>query len=185
MKILCIHSDSRIEAGADSAILRHGEPVFPAAIPAGWSSLIVPAIRLSRLGTSIKKTRAREYYDSFTLFHVLWPAAGSDVAPGIPASAADRTFSPGSWLPLSDGQHSIRISVRPLAAADAEPTQFSLDLADLGTDGVIARLSDYMTFKTGDILLFFNHRISLGETALDTEIKAAVDDAEVLSFRIK
>lgn len=189
MKILCLHTDHngtiRVEAGADSAILRHGEPVFPEERPGGWISLIVPAVRISRLGTSIRPNRANEYYNSFTFFHVLWPASGDNVAEGIPAAIADRTFSPGKWLPYPESEIIMTASVRPLASAEAKTEIRALDPASMRTDTAISRLSEYMTFKTGDIILFFDHSHELGPSLLDTEIKVKANDNEVLGFRIK
>lgn len=189
MKILCLHTNHdgtiRVDAGADSAILRPGEPVFPEDCAGGWISLIVPAVRISRLGTSIRANRANEYYDSFTFFHVLWPASGDFVAEGIPAAIADRTFSPGKWLPYPESKIMMNASVRPLASNEANAETMQLDPALMRTDSVISKLSEYMTFKTGDIILFFDHSHELGPSLLDTEIKVMANDNEVLGFRIK
>ena len=168
MKILCLRRSPdgsiRVEAGADSAILRHGEPVFPEERSGGWISMIVPAIRMSRLGTSIRKSRAAEYYDSFTFFHVLWPASGDSVA--------------GSGIEL-------KTSVRALGSETPRTDSIALDPASLDVDNVISVLSEYMTFKTGDIILFFDNGLILGPSEIDTEIKVWATDTEVLGFRIK
>lgn len=189
MKILCLHPTQdgaiSVEAGADSAILRHGEPVFPDDRPDGWRSLIVPAIRISRLGTSIRRSRARNYYDSFTFFHVLWPASGNTVATGIPAAIADRTFSPGTWLPMPEQPVTARVSVRPLALETSTVTDIVLNPGSLGADAAVEWLSQYMTFKTGDILLFFAHGTEIGPATPDTEITVHTAIDEVLRFRIK
>ena len=42
-----------------------------------------------------------------------------------------------------------------------------------------------MTFKTGDIILFFDNGLILGPSEIDTEIKVWATDTEVLGFRIK
>lgn len=189
MKILCLRRSPdgsiRVEAGADSAILRHGEPVFPEERSGGWISMIVPAIRMSRLGTSIRKSRAAEYYDSFTFFHVLWPASGDSVADGIPAAVADRTFSPGTWLPFPGSGIELKTSVRALGSDTPRTDSIALDPASLDVDNVISVLSEYMTFKTGDIILFFDNGLILGPSEIDTEIKVWANDTEVLGFRIK
>lgn len=189
MKILCLHTtpdgNLSVEPGADSAILRHGEPVFPDDRPDGWRSLIVPAIRISRLGTSIRRTRARNYYDSFTFFHVLWPASGNMAAPGIPAAIADRTFSPGTWLPMPDQPVSASVAVRPLDRETSTLTEIAICPETLAAEAAIEWLSQYMTFKTGDILLFFDRGTDIGQATPDTEITVRAGTDEVLRFRIK
>lgn len=190
MKILCISTlpDGlcSVQPGADSAILREGEPVFVPDPVEGWDSCVAPAIRISRLGTAIKARRAAGYYDAVTLFHLLRPADAS-VASGIPPFVIDRVFAPGRWMPVS-GISGLDISLcrRHLKSDDILTEEnASLAFADLSVDDTISLLSEYMTFKTGDILVFTGRAVPVGTPVLDTELSASLNGTKVLEIRFK
>ena len=68
-------------AGADSAILRHGEPVF---LDGNTSSaLYAPAFRIGKLGTHIPGKVASRYIDAYTIFHMLVPSGHNFMADTI------------------------------------------------------------------------------------------------------
>ncbi len=78
--------------GADSAVLRPGEPVFVPEPVEDWCSFVAPAIRISRLGMNIKPSFARQYYHELGAVHVLLPRR-----PGpIPPLFCDRAIAPAS-----------------------------------------------------------------------------------------
>lgn len=62
MKVLIVR-DNKVELGADSAVLRCGEPVFVPDPVDEWVSLVAPAVRLCRLGMHMGRN-ARAYFDS-------------------------------------------------------------------------------------------------------------------------
>lgn len=190
MKVLCIAADGnrlRVEVGSDQAVLRHGEPVFVPDPVERWRSAVAPAIRISRLGTAIKESSARAYYDSIAPVHLLTPG-DDDVADGLPAYVLDRALSPGLWTaPVEDGgAYTMSVSVGEIGretSTHSETVIFSH--ADLGVDRIISALSRHLTFRTGDILVMLDHAINLGAPRLDTEIKALLNDSPSLEIRIK
>ena len=172
MKILLLDiasSPERIIVGADSAILRHGEPLFMAEGQQDWLSAVVPAVRVGRLGLHIPRKAAASYIDAVTLFHVLIPPNF------LPAwAAADRTFAPGTWLedttwPAEFSRGDIsRPFVSPDRASDA-----------------LALLSRTMTFKTGDIILFGDMAITRTLPPPRDNVRAFLGDEPVLDLKIR
>lgn len=192
MKVLVVSDgrgkEQRIDCGTDSAVLRPGEPVFVPDPPADWRSSIVPAVRISRLGMSIKESKARDYFSEITAFHLLEPAS-EYVVEGIPPYILDRAFSPGKWLDIEAAGATVVLSAStaPIGADSGKGHELSVSFAlgDLEIEHTVSRLSRYITFKTGDILVFTRHRLELGAPQLDTAVKAAINCNEVLSLRIK
>lgn len=192
MKVLCICNSGgqrKIVAGVDSAVLRPGEPVFTDEPADMWISSVAPAVRISRLGMSIRESRAREYYHELTLFHVLTPTC-PEACEGLPPYILDRAFSPGKWTDIasspSDKELTLtarRQSIDGKGPQETRIVRFSLDT--LGVDSTIALLSRHLTFKTGDLLIFADHAVSLGAPVIDSAVTAELDNEEVLSIRIK
>lgn len=79
----------------------------------------------------------------------------------------------------------MKTSVRALDCDTPRTDSITLDPASLDVDNVISVLSEYMTFKTGDIILFFDNGHIIGPSEIDTEIKVWANETEVLGFRIK
>lgn len=193
MKVLCLdrRSDGTFDvtAGVDSAVLRPGEPVFVPEPVSQWRSAIVPVIRISRLGMSIRESRARNYYHEAALFHMLTPAC-PDACEGLPPYILDRAFSPGEWLDISDAASdavlSIGLEVAPIASGESPVGACgSFSLESLGADAAVALLSRHLTFKTGDLLVFTGARIEAPAPRLDTCLTATLDGKPNLSIRIK
>lgn len=196
MKIFCLtrRSDGRLGVypGADSAVLRSGEPVFVPEPFEGWRSQLVPVVRIDRLGMNIRRACAPAFYSEIALFHLLVPAEGfaDTVADGISPYILDRAFSPGTWHSIGtvapEGLFAVAASAVPIgsdkALATAE-TRFSL--SDLDIDGVVTLLSKHVTFKTGDLLVFTDFSAELGAPAVDTAVSATLNSLPALSIRIK
>ena len=190
MKLLIVEtaSDGSLQAvpGADSAMLRPGEPVFVPDPAGAWRSRVMPAVRVSRLGMHINARNARLYFDAISAFHVMTPM---NPMPGIPIGFIDRTFSPGSFLPAAPPQDAVErtlvVSRAPIGspAADVLTTSFSVD--SIGAAATLSEISQWCTLKTGDVLLFADAAIDLGTPVLDTAIEAKIDDTPVLNIRIK
>lgn len=177
----------RVEAGVDSAVLRPGEPVF---VPEGgvWNSFIVPSVRIGRLGMCISAKAAPAYIDGWTLFHVLKPA---EPIAGVPWTIIDRTFSPGAWQPFGPDEYdrtrqSTVVKCPISMREDSTTCETEFSLAGMGVNEAISRFSAYCTLRTGDVLLFHDYALALGEAEINTEIKAtAADGIELLKIRIK
>lgn len=162
MKIISIFDNGaaspRMSAGADSAVLRTGDPLFVPDHLGPWSGALCPALRICRLGLNVPERAARSYYDAITAVHVLIPAPGNPLGPELVAMT-DRAFAPGTWLPLDPATPAtsrIDLAVESKGPGDAEPesASVSFSLASLGADRAIASLSRLATVKMGDILLF-------------------------------
>lgn len=191
MKVLVVRGQN-IDLGADSAVLRCGEPVFVPDPASDWLSLVAPAVRICRLGMCMGN-RARAYFDSLACFHLLIPAPGKAPA-GIPYALIDRTFSPGTWQPLEPAADSatrtLEVRRTPISSRKADASQiielekeFSID--SLRAAETIARVSRYCTLKTGDVFIFADAAAELGHPVLDTTVEAGIDACASLSVRIK
>ncbi len=174
--------------GADSALLRHGEPLFIDGAPEQWVSLIAPAVRIGRLGTHIPQKFADGYIDAHTLFHLRFPADDRQVDFAL-WGMSDRTFSPGEWLPGNfSGHETVRILIEKLRSdATCPPDETYTDSIGLNpyhTATAVAMLSGYSTLKTGDVLVFAGQGLRK-ELRQDTQLNAWLSDTQVLNFRIK
>lgn len=171
MKILVLDIDGNtpVTVGADSAILRHGEPLFLAEERHGWLSAVMPALRIGRLGLRIPRKAASEYIDACGLFHVLIPPLMTGAW-----AAADRTFAPGTWLDTSPWPESF----------ETEAGTYPFITADEAADAV-SRLSGHMTFKTGDIILFGNKGVARALPPPRTNIRASVSGQPVLDLKLR
>ena len=190
MKIFCISRSNnglRLTPGVDSAVLRPGEPVFVPEPFADWRSTVAPAVRLSRLGMNIREKSASAYYDSLAPFNILTPVAGSPSDPGLPPYVLDRAFSPGQWLPVADlAEITLSATLTPIGsdAPVMEQTR-TFAFADLQVDSTISQLSRYITFKTGDILVFTDFSLEPFQPVDNTTLEVTINSVSALSIRIK
>ncbi len=191
MKIFCISRDTDgkiiLRPGADSALLRPGEPVFVPEPFSGWQSTIAPAVRLCRLGMNIREKSAAAYYDSIAPFHLLTPVEGSESDPGLPPYILDRAFSPGQWLPTENvGEVTISASLRSIDGNTTLMQQSrTFGFADLLLDPTISHLSRYLTFKTGDILVFTDFSLDPFTPVPDTTLEVTMNSIMALAIRLK
>lgn len=196
MKIFCLtrRSDGRLEVypGADSAVLRPGEPVFIPEPFEGWRSQLVPVVRIDRLGMNIRPASAPSFYSEIAIFHLLVPAEGfaDTVADGLSPYILDRAFSPGTWHPIGtvapEGAFVVSATSVPIGSDKALATvETRFSLSDLDLDGVVTLLSKHLTFKTGDLLVFTDFPADLGAPAVDSSISATLNGHPALSIRIK
>ena len=192
MKILTVSGFSfgkpTVALGADSALLREGEPLFAPDCDTQFHSLIMPAIRISRLGTGISERHAAAYCDSISAFHMLMPDDNSQYIEGIPLGAMDRTFAPGHWFPFdatADRPISLRAYKSPIGGSIAAEATIEFTPDSLGVTKTIAWLSQAITFKTGDVILFADCSANLGSVIINTQISADIDGVTALNFRIK
>ena len=168
--------------GADSAVLRPGEPVFVPEPVEDWCSFVALAIRISRLGMNIKPSFARQSYHELGAVHVLLPRR-----PGpIPPLFCDRAIAPGKWLDL-DMVVSGSLDVCITDDSDAKLTMLSmpLEIDCLGIDRAVNMVSRYMTLKTGDMIIFGDSAVEVGTPRLDTRLTASISSQPSLDIRFK
>lgn len=190
MKILLVSTapdgSRKVSGGADSALLRPGEPVFTDMPLEDWELKVALAIRISRLGLHIPLRHATRHYDAFGAVALRLPLRDD----GVPALFHDRAVSPGAWIDvgaLAGGDLSLAAARRPLPGRTSEAVDVcaSINTATLHADDVVSWLSQTMTLKTGDIIIFADSALSLGAPVPDTTVAATVGGRESLSVRIK
>lgn len=175
-------SAPRITLGADSALLRHNEPLFVDEDYRMRQSVIAPAVRIGRLGTHIPLKFAEKYIDAHTLFHLYMPPPGMDRSLW---GASDRSFSPGLWL---DGnikaENTVDVCRRKLDQDCLESGTFTLDIDPGHVAAAVAAISNYATLKTGDVFVFTNPALS-SEIDRNLQLGVSINSMNVLDFRIK
>ena len=170
-----------LSVGVDSAVLRHGEPLF-VDIERPCRSLVCPAVRIDRLGTHIPLRVARSYADAMAAYHLLMPENAADARRAI-WGLSDRTFAPGEFMPLADG--AVTLTASAYAIGDKPSTSASV-IFDTGTVGAaIAAVSAFCTLRTGDVLVFADHGINVGAATVGTFVDASVDTTPSLHLKIK
>ena len=177
MKAICVGGDD-FRLYADSAIHRNNQPVFLPDIDGGWSVCICPAVRLSRLGMHISRKFAARYYDSIGAACIFLPAGcgAKPLALSERFFAMDSAFAVGQWTSAgqADASHVI------------ESGKFSITFSTekLHVDATIASLSEFMTFKMGDLLLFVDQSLSYDITEGD-DISVLFDSMPCIDMKIK
>lgn len=187
MKVLLVsrHADGRlkIDGGVDSAVLRPGEPLFLEEPTDEWFSEIAPAVRIGRLGMNISPENAPAYIDAMSIVHLLTPTADAD----IPAFFCDRAISPGQWLmpPDYDSDIAVTAHVVPLPPAPPQSRDFETMIGLGDVPHIVSTLSQKLTFKTGDIIVFRDRGIAMGHPQIDTSLDAQLNGTTVLNIRLK
>lgn len=190
MKILMVSTASdgtyTVEGGADSALLRPGEPVFTDSDPGVRCLKVALAVRISKLGLHIPARHASRHYDAFAAMALHVPV----IADGVSPLFHDRAVSPGAWIdaPELAGKPLDFAAVRrPLPGRSSEDVAISksIDYGELNVDAVVSWLSQTMTLKTGDIVVFADTQLCFGAPLPDTAIAATLAGIESLSVRIK
>ena len=185
MKVLLLKKNGNtftVEGGADSAILRLGEPVFVPEPADEWVSCICPAIVIDLLGTHIPEASARRHYSRGTLLHLTVPATNGESP--VPPLFIDRAVAPGDRVSLEELGAPIRVTRSSLDGSHAD-TLCGPGLTLALADKAVAFVSRYMTLKTGDIIAFSDYAIPLGAPVLDTRVTACAADNKCLDIKIK
>lgn len=175
-----------VVVGADSALLRMSEPVFLPDGTMAWSAMIVPALRIGRLGLHIPRAAALGYIDGHTLFHLLVPAAG--IADKALWALSDRTFSPGRWLAGAfdeTADTSCTIETEDIyGTAAGRKEEMPLRVTAAQCADMVAAISRYSTLKTGDVLLAGDaaYRMPLKP---DMRLRAKINEDKILEIKIK
>lgn len=189
MKIIVVSgtsgSEMSAQPGADSAILRPGEPVFLPEDVTGWKYFAATAIRMCRLGTNIPVSKAPAYFDAIAAFLLMIPEENDC---RVPWTLRDRAFSPGSFISIPETSFELAAGVRELTTRKtAEETVFkrSVDPEAMEIPATVARLSRYCTFKTGDIIIFRDFGLDLGCPVVDTGVQVFLGSEKSLDVRLK
>lgn len=189
MKILMLSGGAGavpvVTGGADSALLRQGEPIFTCDEADSRELKVALAVRVSKLGLHIPERYARRHYDAFAAVGLHIPA----VDDGVPPLFHDRAVSPGQWIDADEAGDDLSLSAarRPLPGRTSETLDATVkvDRTSLGVDAAVAWLSKTMTLKTGDIIIFADTALPFGHPLPDTELSATVGGKESLKVRIK
>lgn len=168
--------------GVDSALHRPAEPLFLPDESSDCAILLVPALRISRLGKCIPPAKAAEYYDAATLAAVFLPPQ----AWGTQLLTADDTLTLGRWLPADPLPCQAAATVRGLdgtviKATQKWPTALTADTAA----AAVARASRHMTLKNGDVILLARAAYRIAPPQCNTLIDAGLGLETVLSLKLK
>ncbi len=187
MKTLLVRTEGGrlvAQGGADSAVLRPGEPVFVPEEVDEWVSVVAPAVRISRLGFHIKASFARQYYSEVGAVHLLLPR--DEALLGVPMLFHDRCIAPGEWHGVDAVQEApFVVTVEDRMGNELLKKERSLKMSDLRADEILQFLSGHITMKTGDMLVFGDEAIELGSPVPDTKVRAAIFGSLSLDIKIK
>lgn len=166
-----------VEVIPDSAMILTGRPLFlPDFASVSWHGSVSLAYRINRLGKTIAPRFAPRYYDAMTLALRAQPDETTEPSAmecRTLLSATDGTFYHGDWLPLpSDAS-------LPVSAAGT-----LLSASDVAVDQAIAFASDYMTLKTGDIILPVTLPLAI-PLAIGSTISLDLNSENRFNLRIK
>lgn len=173
---------SHVDGGADSAVLRVAEPLFVPDPIESWKSVVALAVRIGRLGMCISRRNAESYFNAFSAVHLMSPA----VPDGFPPYFHDRAMAPGTWVDKEDAGTEMSLSVS-VSGSEGELLSAirTFDLDSLDIPGMIAAISERLTFKTGDVIVLADTAIDLGHPVLDTHIEASLNQKLLLDLKIK
>ncbi len=156
----------------DSALLTGGRPLFLQEGCTGARLVVMPAVRICRLGLSIGRRFARRYYDAATLVALNAPSDSLCDADLV----ADNALITGTWLPLPDTSGPWKITA-------PDGSEHTFDIAG-AFDTAIESISRRTTFKTGDIVAlrcFF----CVFDAMQESRPQWSLNGTDVLSFKIK
>lgn len=194
MKIICISGNSGDGADLsrynlpDSTVIKSGKPFFLPEPENGYEALLSVAIRIDRLGKSIREKFASRYYSmAAPVVNVVnRPLLDELRGKGLPWDEAV-AFDGSCWLGdfiecaslLHDGS-----SLRMYSGEDEVAVWRPESLA-MRVDRLIERVSIVNTLKTGDIVVFgfppAGYRLKIGDSLL---VKGD-DNKELMRIRVR
>lgn len=162
---------------ADSAVHRNHQPLFLPELSGGWKAVICPAIKISRLGTHLSHRFAGRYYDSVGVAAIFVPASVNQI-PTLDEKyfAMDSAYAVGEFIEIGSPQmpHTISFGDKSI----------SFSIEDLKVDDCLCRLSEFMTLKMGDLLMFAHKSFETSLNINDT-IDIDINSTQSLYFKIK
>ncbi len=169
----------RIEVAPDSALVLPGRPLFIPDFAPGWTGLLYPAFRISRLGKNIGLRFASRYYDAATILLRILPLQtrieleAANGAMGL-LCAFDNAIALGQWQPIGTDQWEVTCG----------NLTFTVDPASFLIDDTIAQISRFMTLKMGDIVAPCHFPAQL-PLSIDSTISVGVSGSTLLDLRLK
>lgn len=177
MKIITVNSATdSFGLIADSAINLPGRPVFLPDIPEvpAWSATFYLAVRISRLGKTIREKFAPRYFDRMSLAMRLLPVDTDGKAIEAIAAVSDFALTLGEWTDIPAEDFSVTANGHTLEVAGAGALICRS----------IERLSRIATLKIGDILLL-PLEIPAGEVSIGNSFEVSVGGEPLLNCRIR
>lgn len=162
---------------ADSTLARNSEPLFvPDHILPSWKGVILPAVKISRLGLNVPAGAAASFLGEWTLVQVLVPATKDC---GHPAGVAflDRAVFPGRWIAAGDASE-FPLTDAPLTVTltDAGGNCSSCQWQGLRSafEKAVIATSRPATLKMGDIIILRPPEFPSTSVIPDTRISATL-----------
>lgn len=177
MKIITVNSAAdSFGLIADSAINLPGRPVFLPDIPEvpAWNATFYLAVRISRLGKTIREKFAPRYFDRLSLAMRLLPVDAEGKAIDAIAAVSDFALTLGEWTDIPEGNFSVTANGHTMEVAGAGALICR----------AIERLSRITTLKIGDILLL-PLDIPAGEVSIGDSFEGSVGGEPLLNCRIR
>ncbi len=182
MKILVFAPEHEAETAqlyADSCLVHTDRPVFLPEELQPLASRAGIAVRIARQGKSVQARFAPRYWDAASVAFVTTPAAcGNDPL----CRCFDGAVACGEWVPMTGAaaQQSLHAEatdgIRTWALTGGEDAFNAVNRA-------IAQASEYMTLKTGDLLL------AMGGESVEARggmtLGGLLNGREVLTIRLK
>lgn len=184
-----IKEDLEVSVKADSTLLKNGKPFF---IPTYTNRCIIQyglIVRISRLGKTISERFAHRYYDAITVGVSFTPIDLKEKLqkrnkPIDLCMNIDSSMAIGNFIALNEGicNKPLENCIYGISILDKT---FCTAIKDMThhIDEIIAFISNYMSFRQGD-LLFIASKDSM-QAEIDQHISGFLDNEKILDFNIK
>lgn len=171
----------------DSTLLKDGKPFFIPDFAKNISYELNVVYRINRLGKNISQRFAHRYYDAVTMglsltdtemfTKLISEKSPLELATGFDGSSILGTFVSKEELDLSN--FNVRLEV------DSHTTQ-RLSISDIKTsiDEIIARLSQFYTFKIGDLIFIGDSVDAVGTLQIGQQFKGFMGNEEIFNLKI-
>lgn len=171
----------------DSTLLKDGKPFFVPDFAKNISYELNVVYRINRLGKNISQRFAHRYYDAVTMglsltdtemfTKLISEKSPLELATGFDGSSILGTFVSKEELDLSN--FNVRLEV------DSHTTQ-RLSISDIKTsiDEIIARLSQFYTFKIGDLIFIGDSVDAVGTLQIGQQFKGFMGNEEIFNLKI-
>ena len=182
MKILVFAPEHEAETArlyADSCVVHTDRPVFLPDELHPLTSRAGIAVRIARQGKSVQARFAPRYWDAASVAFVTTPATGSN---DPLRRCFDGAVACGEWVPMADAasQQSLHgeatDGIRTWALTGGEDAFSAVNQA-------IARASEHMTLKTGDLVLMVGGELVTAQRGMT--LGGLLNGREVLTIRLK
>lgn len=153
IRLISLSPESDVDIHPDSAMILPGRPLFMPEWGEGWAAGLYLAVRISRLGKNVARKFAPRYYDGITAALRVGLPAESGVPAGL-LSGMDSSVVHGEWQDAEGLKAPIAVSLgAPLKWSASSENRVEFAPMAEAVDAAIARVSEYMTLKMGDMIL--------------------------------